>query len=108
MAPNPVIHLVRTVPLKPFPLAPVRLAKNWPFMDLLKHLRRGRFARVFLRPVPMADTDPYLLLLLADQELSDGRKEQARHLVDAAYEHFDRKTKVQACTLHQSNEYKAC
>ena len=108
MAANPVIHLVGSVRSERVPVVRSRLARSRPFMDLLKHLRAGRFARVFLKPAPKADTDPYLLLLLADQELSDGRKEQARHLIDAVYEHFDQKTKVQVSTLPQSNAYKAC
>jgi hypothetical protein len=35
------------------------------------------------------ERDAYLLLLLADQELTAGRSEQARFLVDAAYDAFD-------------------
>jgi hypothetical protein len=108
MAPNSVIHLVRTVPSVLVPQVPVRPAKNRPFMDLLKYLRRGRIGRVFLKPVPKADTNPYLLLLLADQELNDGREEQARYLIESAYEFFDRKARANVYPLHQSSDYKAC
>jgi hypothetical protein len=38
------------------------------------------------------DSDPYLLVLLADQELTAGRDEQACCLLDAAYAAFDRQT----------------
>ena len=38
---------------------------------------------------PKDNTEPYLLILLADQELDDGREEQARYLVEAAYHIFD-------------------
>lgn len=37
------------------------------------------------------NVDAYLLVLLADQELSDGRSEQAETLLDAAYAAFDQK-----------------
>jgi hypothetical protein len=39
-------------------------------------------------------TDAYLLVLLADQELTEGREEQARYLVEAAYEYFDQTAAV--------------
>ncbi len=79
MIPQPVIHL----------FAPVSAKKDKPFKDLIKRLGAGRFARTFARAAPEAKADPYLLLLLADQELIEGREEQARSLVEAAYECFD-------------------
>ena len=36
--------------------------------------------------------DAYLLVMLADQELNDGRAEQALELLDAAYAAFDQMT----------------
>jgi hypothetical protein len=44
--------------------------------------------------------DPFLFILLADQELVDGREQQARYLVEAAYEAFDRKSDPGPFQLH--------
>jgi hypothetical protein len=74
--------------------------KDQPFVGFFKQLGSGRFARALVKPQPEADTDPYLLLLLADQELVEGRDEQARYLVEAAYESFDQKAQI--------NGYKSC
>ncbi len=60
---------------------------------LMRRIGSAGFARVFVKAAPVGDDDPYLLVLLADQELGQGREEQARYLVEAAYESFDRKTK---------------
>ncbi len=35
------------------------------------------------------DTDPYLFVLLADQELGEQRPEQAKSLIEAAYAAYD-------------------
>jgi hypothetical protein len=35
------------------------------------------------------DSDPYLLVLLADQEIAANRPEQARSLIEAAYAVYD-------------------
>jgi hypothetical protein len=68
--------------------------KPKPFKELPKNFRSGRLAHVFADPVPQLQTDPYLLLLLADQELIEGRKEQASCLIEAAYDFFDRKNRA--------------
>lgn len=65
--------------------------KKGPFTELMKRLGGNRLARRDTKAAQKAEADPYLLVLLADQELGDGRKEQARYLVDAAYDFFDRK-----------------
>jgi hypothetical protein len=48
---------------------------------------RAAFGRLVARPVRVAD--PYLLVLLADQEIAANRPEQARSLIEAAYAAFD-------------------
>ena len=68
--------------------------KNRRFKEMMKRLGQGRLARAFTPAPPDVYPDPYLLLLLADQELVEGREEQARYLVEAAYESFDRNTKA--------------
>lgn len=67
---------------------------------LMKRLGSGRFARAFFKAPPMKKSDPYLLLLLADQELDEGREEQARYLVEAAYEVFDRQKESRVYRLY--------
>ncbi len=62
--------------------------------NLAPHLRAGRSNRAGNEVKRDLDADPYLLLLLADQELLEGREEQARHLITTAYEVFDRKAKT--------------
>jgi hypothetical protein len=90
MAQHPVIRLVSPTPTN----------KDRPLVDLLKRLGPGRLARSVLNTPAKLDTDPYILLLLADQEFADGREVQARHLVDAAYEFFDRKAKANPPTQY--------
>jgi len=65
-----------------------------PFARLFQNLGSARLPRALLKQQPDVDTDPYLLLLLADQELVEGRDEQARYLVEAAYESFDQKANL--------------
>jgi hypothetical protein len=90
MVSNPVIRLVRTAPA----------IKDGPLAGLMKRLGRGRFASALAGyPLKVAD-DPYLLVLLADQELVDGREEQARYLIEAAYERFDHKRRAGVPRLH--------
>jgi hypothetical protein len=80
-----VVHFFDAVPA----------TKNRPLKELMKRLAQGRLAR---DPAPPeVNPDPYLLLLLADQELVEGREDQARYLVEAAYESFDRKTTASPC-----------
>ena len=67
---------------------------------LIKCLGSGKFKRAFLKTPHKADTDPYLLVLLADQELDDGREEQARYLIEAAYEFFDKRTQARIYKLN--------
>ena len=52
-------------------------------------LDSGRFAQGFPKTSPIRQSDPFILLLLAEQELNEGRKEQAMYLVEAAYEAYD-------------------
>ncbi len=47
------------------------------------------WSRTAVQPLLRAEDDPYLLVLLADQELGAGREEQAKYLVEVAYEGFD-------------------
>jgi hypothetical protein len=85
---HPVIRLV----------SPAPISKDRPFIDLLKRLGPGQLPWAVLKTPTRLETDPYILLLLADQELADGREVQARYLVDAAYEFFDRKAKANPST----------
>jgi hypothetical protein len=79
---------------------PASAIKDRPFTGLMKRLGAGRFARPLTKPPPEVNADPHLLLLLADQELVEGREEQARYLVEAAYEFYDRKTRTNVCRLY--------
>jgi hypothetical protein len=90
MAPNPVIRLVRPAPP----------TKDALFAGLIRRLGRRRLARALVKHAPTVGDDPYLLVLLADQELVYGRKEQARYLVEAAYEFFDHKTRASVHRLY--------
>jgi hypothetical protein len=54
-----------------------------------------RFAHGFAKTGRKPDHDAYLLVLLADQELTAGRDAEARSLLDAAYAAFDRRTNGQ-------------
>ena len=47
-----------------------------------------------------ADNNPFVLVLLADQEFSEGREEQAIFLLDAAYKAFDKKAKTAIYRRH--------
>jgi hypothetical protein len=73
---------------------PVAETKYTVLTGLMKRFGSGRFARALLKPPQTTENDPYLLILLADQELVGGREEQARYLVEAAYEAFDQKSNV--------------
>jgi hypothetical protein len=93
MPPHPVIHLVHSVPS----------ARDGTFAGLMRRLGARRLARAMPGPAPETAADPYLLLMLADQELVDGREEQARYLVEAAYELYDQKATPGTCRLHVAN-----
>jgi hypothetical protein len=67
---------------------------------LLNRFGSGRFARTPLRALPSNDGDPYLLILLADQELDAGRKDQAGSLIEAVYQAFDQRTDAQVYRIH--------
>ena len=83
-----VIHLVECNPTRNEKLP----------TGLKKHVIASRFGRGVRTPV----SDPYLLLLLANQELVGGREGQARCLIEAAYEIFDRKAEANAFKLDQA------
>jgi hypothetical protein len=67
---------------------------------LMKRLGSGRFAQGFLKTPPIRQSDPFILLLLADQELDGGRKEQARYLIEAAYEAYDQQKEPCVYTIY--------
>jgi len=90
MVPDPLIHLVHPAPA----------INDSAFTGLMKRQGARRFARTRPKQSPKMGIDPYLLLLLADQELIGGREEQARYLIEAAYEFFDDKTKTSVSRLH--------
>jgi hypothetical protein len=57
---------------------------------LIKRTSPGCVARTLFDPPTKPREDSYLFVLIADQELAEGREEQARFLIDAAYDSFDR------------------
>jgi hypothetical protein len=65
---------------------------SWKFPVVFKRFGLARFMRGTAKPGADADPDAYLLVLLADQELTVGRDEQAEILIDAAFAAFDRQT----------------
>jgi hypothetical protein len=73
---------------------PVAETKYTVLTGFMKRFGSGRFGRALFKPPPITENDPYLLILLADQELGEGREEQARYLVEAAYEAFDQKSNI--------------
>jgi hypothetical protein len=75
-------------------------AKHASLTRLIKRLGSGWFAKAFFKAPPIKKNDPYLLLLLAEQELDEGREEQAKYLVEAAYEAFDQRKESRVYRLH--------
>jgi hypothetical protein len=59
---------------------------------VFKGVGTARFAPGARKTLKHPDHDAYLLVLLADQELTEGRDAEARCLLDAAYAAFDRQT----------------
>lgn len=68
--------------------------------ELVSRIGRSRFRLAFSNAIKVKLNDPYLLILLADQELVDGREQQARYLVEAAYEAFDRNAEPKTWPRH--------
>ena len=64
--------------------------------DAVKREALKRFLRSAPKVGAHADLDAYVLVLLADQEFTAGRDEQAQSLLDAAYSAFDRETDSQS------------
>lgn len=58
-------------------------------MEALKSFDLKQFTRSLFTDRVKSDPDPYLLLLLAQQDLGEGREEQAMCLVEAAFSAFD-------------------
>ena len=73
---------------------PVTETKYTVLTGLMKRFSSGRFTRALFKVPTVTENDPYLLILLADQELDEGREEQARYLVEAAYEAFDQRSNI--------------
>src|ERR1700742_3153233 len=55
-------------------------AKRAATKRLMQRLGSVWCAQGFLKSLPIRKSDPYVLLLLAEQELNEGREEQATHL----------------------------
>jgi hypothetical protein len=68
-----------------------RKSASWALTDAFRRFGLTRFLRRTGKSGTQVDLDAYLLVLLADQELTAGRDEQAQALVDAAYAAFDGK-----------------
>jgi len=75
-------------------------AKHTELTRLKKQLGSGRWPPGFVKAPSIRKTDPYLLILLADQELREGRKEQARYLVEAGYEAYDQQYEPCVYRIH--------
>ncbi len=90
MATENLVHLVDAAPGK----QPRALAK------LIERVSHSPIRRALSKMLVTTPSDPYLLILLADQELMDGREQQAACLVEAAYEAFDRETGARVFPLH--------
>jgi hypothetical protein len=56
---------------------------------LMSRLGSGRFAPEVSETPAIRKHDPFMLVLLADQELAEGREEQASSLIEAAYDAYD-------------------
>jgi hypothetical protein len=63
---------------------------SWALPGVFTRHRLTRFSRDAANTETHVDPDAYLLVLLADQERTAGRDEQAQSLLDAAYAAFDR------------------
>lgn len=58
------------------------------------HLSLGRLTgRPAMRPAKnrFVEPDPYMMILLAGQEIQDGRLDQAESLIDAAFAAYDQR-----------------
>ncbi len=93
MVPRPLIRLV----------SPATEAKGTQFTGVMKRFGSGHIAQALLKTPPRTEIDPYLLLVLADQELIEGREEQARYLIEAAYEVFDQKAEASVSALYRTD-----
>jgi hypothetical protein len=56
---------------------------------LFRHWRASLAPFLGMVVTPVCDPDPYLFVLLADQEIAAQRPEQAKCLIDAAYAAYD-------------------
>jgi hypothetical protein len=74
---------------------------SWTLPVAFRRFGLTRFARGTVPTGANADPDGYLLVLLADQELTAGRDTQALTLLDAAYAAFDRQRHGQPCRMAQ-------
>jgi hypothetical protein len=73
---------------------PVVGTKHTVLTGFMKRLGSSRLARAFFKTKSVLKNDPYLLILLANQEFDEGRKEQAIYLIEAAYEAFDQRKNI--------------
>jgi hypothetical protein len=76
--------------------------KNTTLKGLIRRLNSSLFVRSQAKAHPTIDNDPYALILLAKQEIVEGREEQAKCLVDAAYEAFDKMAKTTIARVHST------
>jgi hypothetical protein len=67
-------------------------SKPWGLPSVFKRFGFMRSTQKASTTAAQPNSDGYLLVLLADQELAAGRQEQARSLLDAAYDAFDQAT----------------
>jgi hypothetical protein len=72
----------------------VRKLKNMVLTRLMKRLGSSCMSRVLFKACPIAEKDPYLLILLAAREFDEGHQERAICLVEAAYDAFDQRKNV--------------
>jgi hypothetical protein len=74
---------------------------SWTLPVAFKRFGLTHFARGRVPTGVNADPDGYLLVLLADQELTAGRDTQALTLLDAAFAAFDRRAHGQPYRMAQ-------
>jgi hypothetical protein len=80
---------------------PGKQSASWTSLVAFRRFGLTRLARSTVPTGSDANPDGYLLVLLADQELTAGRDTQALTLLDAAYAAFDRQAHGQLGRMGQ-------
>ncbi|HET6306914.1 MAG TPA: hypothetical protein VFG12_06995 [Rhodopila sp.] len=104
LPPDPADHDAIACPhvvtyLDRHPLAKLRTALAW----RIKRRTAARFPLGYSAPPQIRPSDPFILVLLADQELAEGREDQASCLIEAAYDAYDRRRQPPRLRLVSDN-----